>query len=69
MLPKLMLTTVFDVSVSTGKEKSLFCFLDSAISNFASVEDKMRSDRLILQEKGLDKILGEKNSSFKHEEL
>lgn len=34
-----------------------------------SVEDKMRSDRLILQEKSLDKILGKKNSSFKQEEL
>lgn len=37
VVPKLTLTTVFDVSVSTGKEKSLFCFPDSAISNFVSV--------------------------------
>lgn len=51
VLPKLTLTTVFDVSVSTGKEKSLFCFLGSAISNFVSVEDKMGSDSVTLQGK------------------
>lgn len=49
VLPKLTLTTVFDVSVSTGKEKSLFCFLGSAISNFVSVEDEMGSDSVTLQ--------------------
>lgn len=65
VLPKLMLTTAFDVSVSTSKEKLLFCFLGSAISDFVSVEDKMRSYKLILQEKSLDKISGKKNSSFK----
>lgn len=65
VLPKLTLTTAFDVSVSTSKEKLLFCFLDSAISDFVSVEDKMRSYRLTLQEKSLDKILGKKNRSFK----
>lgn len=63
-LPKLTLTTVFDVSVS-----NCLCFLHSATSTFLSVEDKMRSDRLILQKKSLDKILGGKNSSFKQEEL
>ena len=68
VLSKLTLTTVFHVSVSTGKEKSLFCFLDSVISNFVSVEDKMR-DGLILQQKSLDKILGKKNSPFKQEGL
>lgn len=51
VLPKLTLTTVFDVSVSTGKEKSLFCFLGSAISNFVSEEDKMGSDSVTLQGK------------------
>lgn len=51
MLPKLMLTTVFDVSVSTGKEKSLLCFPGSAISNFVSVEDMMGSDSVTLQGK------------------
>lgn len=51
VLPKLTLTTVFDVSVSTGKEKSLLCFLGSAISNLASVEDKMGSDSVTLQGK------------------
>lgn len=70
VLPKLTLTTVFDVSVSIGKEKkSLFRFPGSAISNFRLVEDKMSSDRLTLQGKSLDKLLGEKNSSFKQEEL
>lgn len=51
VLPKLTLTTVFDVSVSTGKEKSLFCFLGSAISSFMSVEDKMGSYSVTLQGK------------------
>lgn len=69
VLPKLTLTTVFDVSVSIGKEKSLFRFPDSATSNFRSVEDKMSSDRLTLQERSLDKILEKKNSSFKQEEM
>lgn len=69
MLPKLMLTTVFDVSVSNSKEKSLFCFLDSAFSNFVSVEDKKKIDRLMLQEKRFCKISGKKNSTFKQEGL
>jgi len=74
VLPKLTLTTVFDVSISNGKNnnnnnKSLFCLLDSAFSNFMLVEDKMRIYRLILQDKSLYKISGGKNSSFKQEDL
>lgn len=51
VLSKLMVTTAFDVSVSTSKEKSLFCFPDSKTSNFVSVEGKMRSDRLICRKR------------------
>lgn len=73
MLPKLTLTTVFDVSISNTKNnknnKSLFCLLDSAFPNFVLVEDKMRIYRLMLQDKSLYKISGGKNSSFKQEDL
>lgn len=73
MLPKLTLTTVFDVSISNTKNnknnKSLFCLLDFAFSDSVLVEDKMRIYRLVLQDKCLYKISGGKNSSFKQEDL
>lgn len=62
MLPKLMLTTVFDVSVSNSKEKSLFCFLDSAFSNFVSVEDKKKIDGLMLEEQSFVKYQGKRTA-------